>query len=134
MFTQEVITRSYVASGDLSGYQGRVVDQVAAFKIGHSLAFGGIGILQNGPQSGEHGTVAVRGIAKGRAGIAVTAGDRIASAASGWLVPMTLNSFQVASGSVLANRTCLGRAQTGCASGGVFSIELDPTPLQVASV
>jgi hypothetical protein len=110
--------RSFAASGDLSGLQWRAVDLIGtAGKMGHSLAAGGFGILQNEPRAGEHGTVAIRGISAARAGAAVSIGDLIASAASGWLISVTSG----------ASQNVLGRAVTAAASGMLFDLELNVT-------
>lgn len=126
--TNRVEAETFVASGDLSAMQHRIVDHVGVGVIGHSLANAGMGVLQNKPQDGENATVALRGRVRIDAGGAVTAGDFIVSAASGFGVSLTLSSFQVASGAVLARRTVIGRAMTTAASGSVFTCELNVQP------
>lgn len=134
-FHNRVVAESYIASGDLSGLQYRFVDLIAnaPFKIGHSLANVGYGVLGNKPQSGEHAEVQVQGEVEVKAGAAVQAGDYIASAASGWAVTVAAQSVQVASGSVLISKVVLGRAITGAASGSLFAMNLDKQRITVAS-
>lgn len=116
-FSNRVKNESFVVSGDHSALQFHIVNIVGAYKVSASVANGGYGVLQNKPQDGEHGTVAVEGITKVRAGAAVSVGDLITSAASGW-------ATAVASGSA-ADKLVLGKALTAAASGSVFSMELD---------
>ena len=72
-----------------------------------------IGILQNKPGAGEAAAVCFGGISKAMAGAAVTAGDVLRTNAVGCLV--TGNSGYIA-----------GFALTGVASGGVFTMAVQP--------
>lgn len=132
--TNRVETETFVASGDLSVMQHRFVDHVGVGIIGHSLARGGMGVLVNKPQSGEHATVAFKGRVRVDAGLSVTAGDWIVSAASGFGIPQVLTNFQTGSAGAFAQwRNIMGRAMTTAASGSVFTIELDVKPTLVMS-
>jgi hypothetical protein len=126
MFNYQECGESFIASGDLSGMQGRIVNLIAATsKIGHALAGKGYGVLANKPRSLEHAVVITDGIVKCKAGAAVSAGDFIVSAASGWAIPATLGVTDVGSaGAVLTNRTIMGRALTAAASGFDFALKL----------
>ena len=134
-FHNVVESRTYIASGDLSGLQYRIVDLISnqPLKIGHSLADVGFGVLLNMPKAGEHAEVAVEGEVEVKAGAAVQAGQLIGSAASGWATPISAQSVQVASGTVLISKTVLGRAVTGAASGSLFVLEFDRQRITVAS-
>jgi len=132
--TNRVEAETFQASGDMSGLQHRFVDHVGVGVVGHSLANAGMGVLMNKPQAGEFATVALRGRVRVDAGAAVTAGDFVVSAASGFGVSLTLSSTQIASGGVLARRTIMGRAMTTAASGSVFTLELNPQLTVVQSI
>ncbi len=108
---------SYVASSDMNTSQFHIVDITAAFKVDHAAANVGFGVVQNKPLAGEHASVATRGTTKVSAGVAVSVGDLITSAASGF-------AAVVASGNA-AEKLVLGRAVTAAASGSVFSMEMD---------
>lgn len=125
--------RTYIASVDLDNSQHYFVDLTAtARKITVAAADGGIGILLNKPKAGEHATVMVRGQGKVHAGGAVSVGNLIIAAGSGFAAVHSPGAT-VASGSVLTERTILGEAITSAASGSVFTIELDPRFTQVVS-
>jgi hypothetical protein len=128
------VNRTYIASVDLDSSQHYFVDIAGANprKITVSAANAGTGVLLNKPQAGEHATVAIRGQVKVHAGAAVTAGDLVISAASGFAASYTAG-VQVGSGSTLTELTILGRAVTTAASGSVFTMELDPRFTQVVS-
>jgi len=116
-FSNRVKSESFVASGDISGAQFHIVSIVGEFVVDASVANGGDGVLQNKPQAGEHATVAMEGITKVVAGAAVSVGDLITSAASGF-------AAVVASGNA-ADKKVVGKALTAAASGSVFSMEID---------
>src|SRR5210317_620590 len=116
-YSNRLKSETFVASGDHSGLQYHIVSIVGAHKFSAAAANVGHGVLQNKPQAGEHGTIAVEGITKVKAGGAVSVGDLITSAGSGW-------ASAIASGSA-ADKAVLGRAQTAAASGSVFSMEID---------
>ncbi len=132
--TNRVMAETFVASGDLSLMQHRFVDHVGVGVIGHSLAREGMGVLMNKPLDGEHATIALKGRVRVDAGAAVTAGDYITSAASGFGVTQALTNFQTGSAGAFAQwRNIMGRAMTTAASGSVFTIELDVKPTLVMS-
>lgn len=133
--TNRVMAETFVASGDMSGLQHRFVDHVGIGIIGHSLARAGMGVLMNKPQDGEHAQVALKGRVRVDAGLAVTAGDWLVSAASGFAVPQALTDFNIGSAGAFAQwRNIMGRAMTTAASGSVLTIELDVKPTIVLSV
>lgn len=74
------------------------------------------GLLQTKPQSGEHGTGVILGIAKGVAGAAINSGAAITVAASGFLTALT--PTVIASGTV--GVTPIGYALVQAASGDIF--------------
>lgn len=132
--TNRVVAETFVASGDMSALQNRFVDHVGVGVIGHSLARAGMGVLQNKPQDGENATVALSGRVRVDAAVAVTAGDWIVSAASGFGTPQTFGTINAGSaGQYLQNRTVMGRAMTTAASGSVFTLELSPHNVLVNS-
>lgn len=115
MFTQNEEMIALVASGDLSGCLNRVVDLLGAnFKVGIAVAKGGYGVLANAPKDTEHASVVVGGTTMVRVGAAVTAGNELTSAASGWAIAVTAQD---------SNRV-IGRALTTAASGMVAAVRL----------
>jgi hypothetical protein len=135
MFNSQYVTRPFIASGDLSGLQYRIVDLVAGNfnKVGHALADTGFGVLLNKPQNGEHATVAVQGQVQVRVGAAVTVGSYAASAASGWALASGIGFADVASGSDYRGKQVLGRFVTAAASGMLAVVDLAPFSTLVAS-
>lgn len=131
--TNRVIAETFVASGDLSALKGRFVDHVGVGVVGHALAEGGIGVLQNKPQAGENASVVLSGRVRVDAGLAVTAGDWIISAASGFGVPFTLGYSTGSAGDYVRGGVLMGRAMTTAASGSVFTLELNPQQTTVKS-
>lgn len=123
-FHSNVAARSFIASGDLSGLLYRAVDLLggANFKVGVAGAGGGFGILLNKPRDGEHASVAVVGEQEVRVGAALSAGDYVTSAASGWIVAVTSGAAQ----------NILGRMVTGAASGMIGALELRPQRVNTA--
>jgi len=130
-----IVSDTFVASGDLSSMIHRFVDYLAAGDIvGHSLARGGIGVLLNKPQDGEHATVALSGRVRVDAGGAITAGDYIISAASGFAAVQSFVTINAGSaGQYLQTRNMMGRALETVASGSVFAMELMPSKVLVNS-
>lgn len=114
MYSIEGKNESYVASGDLSTMLNRVVDIIGDFTIGAALAGGGYGVLQNAPKDKEHAAVATDGVVMVRVGAAVTAGQDVTSAASGWAVVVTSG----------AGLRVLGRIEVGAASGMLAPLKL----------
>lgn len=108
MFTINEQTESFIASGDLSGCLGRIVDLLATdFKVDIAVANGGFGVLLNAPKAGETAAVVIDGITMLRVGGTTTAGQDLTSATSGWGTVVTSG----------AGNRVLGRALTGAASG-----------------
>jgi hypothetical protein len=115
MFSQGQKNEAFVASGDLSACVNRIVDMIGTdFKIGLAGANGGFGVLANAPKNNEHAAVATDGVVMVRVGAAVTQGDNITSAASGWGVKVTSG----------AGQSVIGRAETGAASGMLAAVNL----------
>ena len=132
--TNRVVSETFQASGDLSAMQHRFVDHVGVGVIGHSLANAGMGVLVNKPEAGDFATVALSGRVRVDAGLAVTAGDWVVSAASGFGVPITFGTINAGSaGQFLQTRRVMGRAMTTAASGSVFTLELGPHNVTVNS-
>jgi hypothetical protein len=108
VFTINEQTESFIASGDLSGCLGRIVDLLSTdFKVGIAGANAGFGVLLNAPKDTEFAAVVVDGITMVRVGGTTTAGQDLTSAASGWATVVTSG----------AGNRVLGRALTGAASG-----------------
>lgn len=124
---------SYIASGDLSGLQFRVVDLLADQRVGHALANRGFGVLLNKPKSTEHASVMTRGVTKLRAGAAMTVGSLFAVSGSGWVTAFAGPTTSPASGGPVRQDVYLGRARTACASGSLFEADFDPQYITVAS-
>ena len=116
-FSNRLEKETFIVSGDHSGLQFHIVELLDAHKCGAAVANVGMGILQNKPQDAEHGTVALFGTSKCKAGAAISVGDYITSGGSGW-------AAVVGSGTA-ADKKVIGRAVSAAASGSVFSVELD---------
>lgn len=117
-FSNNAKAEAFVASGDLSGCLNRIVAQLAVdFKVGLATAGASVGVLLNAPKDGEFASVATDGVTMVRVGAAVTAGDYITAAASGWGITAT--------GPFAARTDILGRARTGAASGMLAAVDLD---------
>lgn len=116
-FSNKPTLESHIASGDLSGLQFHIVEIVGAHIVDAALIRVGYGILQNKPQAGEHASVAVAGVSKVNAGAAISVGDLITSAGSGW-------ATSVLSG-IAGDKQVIGRALTAAASGSVFTLNID---------
>lgn len=110
-------SETFVATGDLSGSQNRIVELTGAREVGMPDGASGIGVLKNKPTAGQHATVALEGAVRVQAGIAVTAGDRFTAASGGFAVPIN-------SGDALPIVN-MGRALTTAASGMTFEGLLD---------
>jgi hypothetical protein len=87
---------SFTAAEDLStaGHEG-VAIALADNKVANSGEEAD-GILVSKPQSGENGTIVIQGIAKGRAGEALTAGMRLTVDTSGYLDAATSGDYHSA--------------------------------------
>lgn len=109
------LTHTITAGQDLSvagaQYKAVKLDGTIASQAA-TAATAAIGLLQTKPQSGEHGAVAVLGIAKGVAGGAINSGSAIAVTTSGFLAAYT------AAGS--GGNVPIGRALVQVASGDIF--------------
>lgn len=114
-YSDRVKSASFVASTDLRTAQFHIVDLTAAHKVSAAAANLGIGVLQNKPNAGEHATVAMDGATKCVAGGAVSVGDYIASANSGFASVVTSGAL---------TRTVIGRALTAALSGSMFTLEI----------
>lgn len=100
---------AFVANADLSGKQYYIVVNSTGNRVGVSGAgAAAAGVLQDKPQSGEHGTVRLVGRSRVRAGGTITAGGLFASDATGTATAVTSGAY------------ALGLAITGVASGGIF--------------
>ncbi len=115
-FSNRLKSESFVASGDLSGLQYHIVEVVGEHIVDAALIRVGFGILQNKPQAGEHAQVGIEGASKCNAGEAVSVGDLITSAGSGWAA--------VVDSGVAGDKQVIGRALTASNSGSVFTLEI----------
>jgi hypothetical protein len=113
-YSQGAENEAFVASGDLSALQNRIVMPLSDFVVGAATAGKGFGVLQNAPKNGEHAAVATDGIVMVRAGGAITADDYLTAAASGWAVKVTSG----------AGQEVIGKARTGAASGMLAAVNL----------
>src|SRR5262249_310868 len=135
-FSKNQEIESYIASGDLSALQFRVVDILGTEqRIGHALQYRGFGVLLNKPKDKEHASVVVDGTTTLRAGAAMPVGSYFMVSGSGWVTALDPTaSQQVASGTLLdGTRRILGRALTACASGSLFTAQFDPQLTVVVS-
>lgn len=114
MYSVDQKNEAFVASGDLSACVNRVVSQLADFKVGLATTGTGIGVLQNSPKDKEHASVATDGVVMVRGGAALTAGQYLTAATSGWAVNVTSGSGQ----------EVIGRCEAGCASGMLAAVNL----------
>lgn len=116
MYSNDTQAEAFVASGDLSACLNRVVTQLGTdFKVGLAGAAAGFGVLLNAPKDGEFASVATDGVALVYVGAAVTAGDYVTSAASGWAVKVTSGNGQ----------EVLGKVRVGAASGMLAAVAID---------
>ncbi len=84
--------RSYVAGVDLSSNQYLFVKMSGATIVPCTAAMDtAIGVLQNKPLLGQAGTVAITGVVKAIAAVAITAGDILYIDASGKATNVTVN-------------------------------------------
>lgn len=132
-FSNVARSETLKAAADLSSKQFFIVELTAnVHECDLAIAAGqeGYGILQNIPESGEAGTVAVDGVSKVIAGGTVAIGDTIKSNSSAYGVAVVSGEVFGGAQGVLA---VLGRALTSAASGGIFSMELGVQKLSVVS-
>lgn len=133
-----VITASFISSIDLNtaAHLHMFVDLAGtnAFKITLAGSGGGMGVLQNKPQAGEHATIAIRGQVKANAGATITVGQFITAALSGYALGASEFPTNTGSaGTYITELVVLGQALTAAASGSVFTMELSPRFTQVVS-
>lgn len=122
MFTEDETFTSFVASGDLSLLQGRLVATLPVnFKVGAagaSNALAPYGVLANAPKDGENASVVTGGTTMVRVGAAVAAGAYITSAASGWGITAVQG--------VETTKNYVGKALTAAASGMLAAVKVLP--------
>lgn len=121
-FTQGEKFDSFVASGDLSLLQNRLVALLANanFKVGAagaSNALAPYGVLSNAPKDAENASVVTGGITMVRVGAAVQAGAKATSAASGWAITAVQGAE--------ATKNVVGYFITGAASGMLAALKID---------
>lgn len=116
-FSKVINSEPFVANSDLSAAKFRIVELHSTVgKVEIAAANQGYGVLQNEPKSGEHAAVATIGQTRCQAGAAITLGDRVTAANSGF-------ATAVLSGAASPKRL-IGRAITTAASGMFFVLEL----------
>ena len=108
--------KSFIASTDMRSHQFHIVDlTAAAFKVNLAAALKAFGVLQNNPNAGEHASVVVEGETMVAVGAAVSVGDWITAAATGWGAATTSSVDQL----------ILGRCITAAASGMLATVDVD---------
>jgi hypothetical protein len=110
-------TLTFKAETDMRTRQFHIVD-LGANAHGANLAAAnlGVGVVQNIPNSGEAATVALAGVTKYRAGGAVSVGERVTAAATGFGVTVTSGALPT---------KYIGWALTTVASGGVGTLLIE---------
>lgn len=119
MYALDEKTESFIASGDLSGMLGRVVQAHGSgsnFIVEGATAGFGFGVLANAPKDKEEASVVTEGITMVRVGAAVNVDDPLTSAASGWAITATVAA---------AHQRCFGTARTNAASGMLVAVKLE---------
>lgn len=112
---QETLT--FKAASDFSDDQFAIVELTAnAHEVELGAAGEGLGVVQNHPQSGEAATVALAGVTKVKCGGAVSVGQKLTSAATGWAALVTSGALPT---------RYIGRALTAAASGGVATMLIE---------
>jgi len=121
------VTWSLVAATDLDGSQHHavVIDGNGEAAIGQDPTTDNyLGTLENKPKSGEHASIEVLGITKGKAGGTIAVGDPITYAASGFYLAGAI--VTVTDSGILTNvdtaTTLVGMAVSAVASGGLFTL------------
>lgn len=105
------------AAADLSSHQYKIVELTAnANECQLAAAGAGFGVLQNIPQSGEAGTVAVDGESKVIAGAALSIGEYVTAKSGGWAIPV--NSGDAPPLKIM------GQVMLGASSGGIGTITI----------
>jgi len=123
-WNEDYHARPMKALYSFDGLQGRAADFATSEDNAITAAAGGTGygIVMNDPRTGEHATVAVRGVVRARAAASITRGAFITVAVSATGGPGWLRS--VVSGDT-APMTIMGRAMSSVASGSLFALELN---------
>lgn len=116
-YTLDECPESFIASGDLSHCLNRVVNQLPVDHIcGLAAGDDGIGVLLNAPRDTETASVVIKGTTMVRVGAAVTAGDFLTAAASGWAITAAVTA---------GHQAYFGRARTTAASGMLSAVFLE---------
>ena len=110
-------SETFIATGDLSSSQNRIVELTGSREVGMPVGATGVGVLQNKPQAGEAASVKISGSVRVQAGAAISAGDYFKAASGGFAVAITSGST-----SPLVN---MGRAISTAASGETFEGQLE---------
>ena len=122
MYKNLQLLDTFVTATDLSSKNSFIVEVVSAFTIACAAnqRLEGIGVLQNFPRSGEHGTVCLFGQTKIHAGDTIIAGDHFYQASGGYAVAVSSGM------TAAAGLTIVGRALTAAASGYLFTGWVNP--------
>lgn len=111
-------TMTFKAESDLTGDQFKIVELTStAHGVELGAAREGFGVLQNHPKDNEAATVALSGVTKVIVGAAVSVGNFLTSAATGFAI-------KTISGDATARRV-FGRALTAAASGSIATMLID---------
>lgn len=102
-------THTIVAGADLSTHQYKAVTLAGTVAASSATARG---IQQGKPLSGDHMTVAYKGILKAYAGAAVNSGAQVGVTASGFLITVTGSAY-------------VGRALASASSGALMTLVAD---------
>jgi hypothetical protein len=107
---------SCIASTDMRSHQFKIVDLTTTFpKIDLAAARKAFGVLANNPNAGEGASVVTEGETMVMVGAAVSVGDWITSAATGFGAATTSSVDQI----------ILGRVKTAAASGMLATVDVD---------
>lgn len=122
MFTLDEKIDSFVASGDLSLLQNRLVTALpnAQFIVGvagASNALAAYGVLANAPRDKENASVVVGGTTMVRVGAAVQANTKATAAASGWAITAVQGAE--------ATKNVIGEFQSSAASGMLAALKVE---------
>jgi len=116
-YSQQLRNVTLKAANSLATRQFHIVELTAnAFECDLAAANNGYGVVQNHPASGEAATVAIEGETKVRAGAAISVGDYITSAATGYATSVGSATGQ--------GVNVMGRAKTAAASGSLFTMDI----------
>lgn len=126
-----------VAAADLSTYQWAPIKVDASGKANVAHDPGDFaGVLENKPRSTEHATVQFGPcVTKGRAGLAITAGNYVTVQSGGWFIPGNKAIFSVSSWVNANSKTgVVGQALETVASGANFTCRFFSTAVVVNSI